>query len=192
MHHDTFKITHVNPSWFIPAVGNILIPLAGVVHGPKDLSWFFFSVGLFFWMVLLVIVFYRIIFHEPLAERLLPTLFILIAPPAIGFISSFKLSGCINEFGKELYFFSLFMAILLFSQFRIFKKAKFYLSSWAYAFPLAAISNASFVMYRESNEAVYKYLYLFFLFVVFYLICRFSYKTFIAIRKNEICVEEKA
>jgi tellurite resistance protein len=191
MHHDTFKIIHVTPSWFIPAVGNILIPLAGVVHGPKDLSWFFFSVGLFFWALLLVIVFYRIIFHEPLAERLLPTLFILIAPPAIGFISSYKLSGCINELGKELYFFSLFMTILLFFQFRIFKKVKFYLSSWTYAFPLAAISNASFIMYRESNISIYKYFYLFFLFVVLLLICKFSYKTCISIRKNEICVEDQ-
>lgn len=53
MHHDNFEITQMNPSWFIPAVGNILIPIAGVIHAPKDISWFFFSCGFFFWMILM-------------------------------------------------------------------------------------------------------------------------------------------
>ena len=28
--HDKFEITHLNPAWFIPVVGNILVPIAGV------------------------------------------------------------------------------------------------------------------------------------------------------------------
>lgn len=190
MHHTTFKIIHLNPSWFIPAVGNILIPLSGIVHGPRDVSWFFFSIGFIFWVILLVVVFYRIIFHEPMEEKLLPTLFILIAPPAVGFIALYKLSGSINDFGKVLYFFALFLTMLLFTQFRIFKKIKFFLSSWAYSFPLAAICNASFIMYNESKMEIYKHFYFSFLILVLLLISKFTYQTYVAIRQNQICVEE--
>jgi tellurite resistance protein len=192
MHQDKFKITHMNPSWFIPAVGNILIPIAGVAHAPSDISWFFFSCGLFFWVILMVIVFYRVIFHEPIAEKLLPTLFILIAPPAIGFISYYKLSGDVGGFGKSLYFFSLFLTILLFSQLRIFRRIKFFLSYWAYVFPLAAMSIANATMYHVTNVETYKYLHLAFLIVVLLLTCIFSYKTCVAIYRKEICVEDIA
>jgi len=192
MHQDKFKITHMNPSWFIPAVGNILIPIAGVTHAPSDISWFFFSCGLFFWIVLMVIVFYRVIFHEPIAEKLLPTLFILIAPPAIGFISYYKLSGEVGGFGKSLYFFSLFLTILLFSQLRIFRRIQFFLSYWAYVFPLAAMSIATATMYHVTNIETYKYMHVAFLVLVLLLICIFSYKTCVAIYRKEICVEDSA
>ncbi len=53
--HTKFEIKHMNPAWFIPAVGNILVPVAGVSHFSPEISWFFFSVGLFFWIILLII-----------------------------------------------------------------------------------------------------------------------------------------
>ncbi|MGD9296849.1 MAG: C4-dicarboxylate ABC transporter, partial [Chromatiales bacterium] len=46
IHHDHFEIHHISPAWFIPAVGNILVPLAGVANAPMELNWFFFSIGL--------------------------------------------------------------------------------------------------------------------------------------------------
>lgn len=48
------------PAWFIPVVGNIIVPLAGVRFAPAEVSWFFFSIGLVFWIVLLAIVMYRL------------------------------------------------------------------------------------------------------------------------------------
>jgi len=79
MHHTKYEITHMNPAWFIPVVGNILVPIAGLHHAPAEVSWFFYSVGLFFWPVLTAILFYRLIFHTSLPERFVPTLFIFIA-----------------------------------------------------------------------------------------------------------------
>ena len=53
-----------------------------------------------FWIVLIAIVFYRIFFHEPNPARLLPTLFILLALPAVGFIAYgalvAQLDGCLR------------------------------------------------------------------------------------------------
>ncbi|MGD9165004.1 MAG: SLAC1 anion channel family protein, partial [Chromatiales bacterium] len=45
IHHDKFEIHHINPAWFIPVVGNVLVPIAGTAHGYTEVSWFFFSIG---------------------------------------------------------------------------------------------------------------------------------------------------
>jgi tellurite resistance protein len=78
-----FQHGHLTPAWFIPAVGNVIVAVAGVPLGHVEVSWFFASVGLIFWVVMLALVMNRLIFHDPLPERLQPTLVILIAPPAV-------------------------------------------------------------------------------------------------------------
>ncbi len=185
-----FKITHMNPAWFIPAVGNILVPISGVKFLPIEISWFFFSIGLMFWIILLIIFFNRIIFHEPLPEKLLPTLFILIAPPAVGFISLVKLTEQFDSFSKILYYFALFLVLLLFSQFRIFTKVKFYLSWWAYLFPITAITTATFLMFHETKTIFFKNLFIVFLTISILLFLILFIKTIQAIIKKELCVEE--
>lgn len=189
--HTKFELKHMNPAWFIPAVGNILVPVAGVSHFSPEISWFFFSVGLFFWIALFIIFFNRIIFHNPLPDKLLPTLFILIAPPAVGFISLVKLIGEVNEFSKILYYFGLFIVFLLFAQINLFKKIKFYLSWWAYSFPIAAITIASILMFYETNIEMFKYLSWLFFVILNIIIIVLLVKTTIAISKKEICIEEE-
>lgn len=44
IHHAHFEIGHANPAWFIPVVGNILVPVVGTGFAPPDISWFFFSI----------------------------------------------------------------------------------------------------------------------------------------------------
>lgn len=153
IHHPHFEINHINPAWFIPAVGNILVPIAGSHYGYISASWFFFSIGVVFWVVLLTIVFYRIIFHDPLPQRLLPTLFILVAPPAAGFIAYMALNGELNTFGRIQVNIALFFTILLFMQFRRFASLPFFLSFWAYSFPLAAMTVAMMIYYQLTHTA---------------------------------------
>jgi len=190
MEKDKFQITHMSPAWFIPPVGSIVIPIAGVVHYPSELLWFFFSIGIMFWLILLIIFFNRIIFHNPLPSKLIPTLFILIAPPAIGFISYVRLIGEIDAFAKILYYFALFLTILLFSQFKMFKKIEFFLSWWAYSFPLSAISIASFLMFHKTQIVAFKFIglaiFAFLVGLIFYLLV----KTVQSISKKQICIDE--
>jgi hypothetical protein len=89
--HRPFQHLHLSPAWFIPAVGNVIVPVAGAGFGYVELSWLFFSVGVVFWIVLLTLVFNRLVFHDPLPGRLTPTLVILIAPPAVAFIAYLRL-----------------------------------------------------------------------------------------------------
>jgi tellurite resistance protein len=186
-----FEIKHMNPSWFIPAVGNILVPVAGVVHCFSEISWFFFSAGFFFWIILLILFFNRVFFHDPLPGKLLPTLFILIAPPAVGFIAYYNLTGNFNDFARILYYFGMFIVLLLIFQIRMLSKIKFYLSWWAYSFPLAAISISNALMYYITKNDIFKNLFLFFLVVLIFVIIVLTVKTLSSIYHREICVEEE-
>ncbi len=53
--------------------------------------------------IFLVIVFYRLMFHESLKEKFLPTLVILLAPPSVAVISYSKLAGNIEPFSFGIY-----------------------------------------------------------------------------------------
>lgn len=190
INHDYFEINHMNPSWFIPIVGNILVPIAGVPLGYTDISWFFFSIGIVFWPVLLSIIFYRIIFHPALPGKLIPTFFILIAPPAVGFLSYMKLTGEMDNFARILYFSGLFFTLLVFTQYHKFSKLNFFLSWWAYSFPLAAMSIATMVMYQHTQNVVFSIIAMALLALLTLFISMLIIKTFRAVLERQICIEE--
>ena len=187
IHHEKFEIHHMNPAWFIPLVGNVLIPISGSTLGYGELSWFFFSIGMTFWLVLMSIIFNRVFFHTPLDDRMMPTLFILIAPPAVGFISYIRLTGGLDAFAHVLYYSGLFLTLLLLTQFRRFAKLSFALSWWAYSFPLAAITIATLTMFELTGNKGFvvigwSLLSLLTLVVVFLL-----YRTLKAVGAGKIC-----
>ena len=190
VNHPHYKVVHINPAWFIPAVGNVLVPIVGVDLGYHEISWFFFSIGMLFWIVLLTLVFNRVLFHDPLPAKLEPTLFILIAPPAVGFLSWVKLSGGVDEMGRMLYYLALFFSLFLLTQVKRLARLPFFLSWWAYSFPLAAITIASWVMHEQLGGTIYRYLALFFLMLVTLVVGFLVLKTFQAASANKICVPE--
>ena len=191
IHHTKFQVGHLNPAWFIPAVGNVIVPLGGVGFGYIELSWFFFAVGISFWVILLVIVFNRMLFHEPLPERLLPTMFILIAPPAVGFLSYLRLSGEVDAFARVLYYLALFFTLLLVIEAPRFARLPFFLSWWAYSFPSAAVTTASFVMAAHTGSPFLQRLAVFLLVVLTLLILLLLVKTVQAVMAGRICVPPK-
>ncbi|NCC40435.1 MAG: C4-dicarboxylate ABC transporter [Gammaproteobacteria bacterium] len=188
IHHEHLQIHHMNPAWFIPAVGNLLVPILGVSLGYTDVAWFFFSIGILFWIVLLTIVFNRMLFHHPIEAHLLPTLFILIAPPAIGFIAYVKLTGGLDPFARVLYFAALYLTLLLFTQIGRFFRLPFALSWWAYSFPLAAISLASFLMFELTGQVFYQALATGFLVLLSAVVVFLLLRTLLAVSRQGICV----
>ncbi len=190
IHHEHFQIHHMNPAWFIPAVGNVLVPIAGVPLGYPEISWFFFSVGILFWIVLMTIIIYRVMFHHPIEARLMPTLFILIAPPAVGFIAYLRLVTEMDSFSRILYFNALFLTLLLFTQARRFLALRFFLSWWAYSFPLAAFSIASMVMFERTGGDFYRYLGVGMLTMLTGIVALLLTATAMAIRNHGICLPD--
>ncbi|SJZ50950.1 tellurite resistance protein [Trichlorobacter thiogenes] len=191
IHHEKFQIHHSNPAWFIPIVGNILVPVAGVPLGYMEISWFFFSIGILFWIVLLSILMNRFFFHNPVPTKLLPTLFILIAPPAVGFVAWMRLhKGVLDDPGRILYYAALFTTLLLFFQWKQFVKVKFALPWWAYSFPTAAITIASTIMLEKIGGVFFATLVTFLLVFLTSLVVLLIVKTIQAIAKGEICEPE--
>jgi len=158
MMHDAHDIKHFNPTWFITVVGTLLIPLAGINVFTSDVLWFYFTIGIVIWFILFTIFMYRIIFEHPLHEKLIPTLAIIIAPPAIGSVAYVALTSTPDSFSKILYFFALFLTTFLLSEIKLFFKLKFTLSWWAYSFPISAMTIASINMYKITQALFYKYL----------------------------------
>lgn len=154
--HRAFGPGQLSPAWFIPAVGNLMAPLAGIALGYVELSWYFFAVGTLFWLILLTLVFNRLIFHDPMPGKLQPTIVILIAPPALGFVGwvGFQ-GGSLDAVGHFLinlgYFFTALVALQLPALLRL----PFALSFWALSFPLAAITIASFRFAEITGSTVH-------------------------------------
>ncbi|MFW6102751.1 MAG: SLAC1 anion channel family protein [Chloroflexota bacterium] len=186
-----FGINHIEPSWFIPVVGNILVPVAGVDHAPADVSWFFFSVGLIFWIMLFTVFLYRIIFRNPLARKRLPTFFILIAPPAVAFISYVRLTGDVDAFARIMYSFALFLFLLLVYQWRMFKGVGFFISWWAYSFPIAALTVASVLMTTYNDAAWVGSVAWGFIALLTVVIAVLAVLTLRAVSRQEICRPEE-
>jgi tellurite resistance protein len=143
------EIAHASPAWFIPVAGNVVVPIAGVPLGFETVSWFFFAAGLTFWMPLFTIVLYRLIFHDPLPPRIAPLMFILMAPPAAGFLGYMQLNGGqLDVLAHILASAAIFIALVLASLAGQFARLPFALSWWAFTFPSAALAG-TLLTYQE-------------------------------------------
>lgn len=178
IHQTRTQVNHTTPAWFIPIVGNIIAPIEAVALGFTEIGWFYFSIGLVYWLVLKVLVFNRVLYHDPLPQNLLPTLFILIAPPAVGFIAYQRLTGgAFDALAHVLYYTALFLVVLLLTQFGRFARLPFFISWWAYSFPLAAFTIATMLMYQHTQSLLFEWLSIALLVLVSLLIGMLAWRT---------------
>jgi tellurite resistance protein len=184
------QLDHSNPAWFIPIVGNVLIPVAGVGFANIGILNYFFSVGMFFWIILFSLILNRIIFHNQMAVKFMPTLFILIAPPAVGFIAYFKLYGQIDTFAMILFNMGLFFTFLVAFMYQNFIRIKFFISWWAFVFPLAAMSVASMIMFHHTHDTALFFLSYVMIAVVTIVVAVVIYNTILNMKEKEICIQE--
>jgi tellurite resistance protein len=184
------EINHSNPAWFIPIVGNVLVPVGGIGFVSTNVLMYFFSVGLFFWIILFAIILNRIIFHHQLAVKFMPTLFILIAPPAVGVIAYFKLFHTFDTFALFLYNIALFFTLLLGFMYKNFLKIKFFISWWAFVFPLAAVSIATMLAHKITHDSVMLYLSYILIAITTLVLLLVVYKTIENIKAKNICIPE--
>ncbi|WP_395138587.1 SLAC1 anion channel family protein [Schlegelella aquatica] len=129
----------ITPALFIPIVGNVLAPLAGVPLGHPEWSAAQFGIGLVFWPVVLVLIMVRKATTGLWPERLLPTAFIHVAPPAVGALSLMQFGAPVlvvwAAWGMALVF-----LLWAATQVRRIASLPFGVPHWAMSFPLAAFS----------------------------------------------------
>lgn len=188
--NNNLEMQHSNPAWFIPIVGNLIVPIAGKGFVDDSILYFYFSIGIFFWIILFSIILNRIIFHNQFAPKFMPTLFILIAPPSIGFISYIKLTGSLDFFAQILFNLGLFFTILVFVMYKNFINIKFFISWWAFTFPMAAITLSTILMYELTSKWFYEFLAYFLTFATTIIVILVAIATVKHMRKKEICIME--
>lgn len=181
-----FTIDQFNAAWLIPIVGNIIVPIAGVEFMPHSINWIFFSIGILFSIIYFTLFFNRSFFHSKVPQGMFPTYFILMAPPAIGFTSYLKLVDRLDGLAFVLYGTAIFIGLLLSVNIKRFVTVPFSVAWWAYLFPSAAMTGATFQIYQLTNE---RYFIILFYAQLFFLICLALYnltKTFVLYQKEKL------
>ena len=158
-------IDHVNPAWFIPPVGLIVIPIAGsLIIGHFEglanewvifANYFGWGAGFFLYLALLAICMYRFFLHRPLPNVLAPTVWINLGPIGAGTVALLNLvTHCrfiadqepFFVFGLLFWGFGIWwvvMAILLTLHYIRRLSLPYAMSWWAFTFPLGAYVAAS-------------------------------------------------
>ena len=134
-----FHWASVTPALFIPIVGNVLVPLAGVPLGQADWSAAQFGIGLMFWPVVLVLLVVRLAVQGLWPDRLLPTTLILVAPPAVVGLSAAQW-GAPAPILFGLWGMALFSLLWAGTLARRIGGLPFGLAHWGMSFPLAALT----------------------------------------------------
>jgi tellurite resistance protein len=129
----------VTPALFIPIVGNVLVPLAGVPLGRPEWAAAQFGVGLLFWPVVTVMLLVRVAVQGMWPERLLPASFIFIAPPAVVGLSALQF-GAPPLVGWALWGMALFSFLWVATLAPRIAAMPFGLPHWGMSFPLAAFA----------------------------------------------------
>lgn len=127
------------PALFIPIVGNVLVPLAGVPLGHAGWSAAQFGIGLMFWPVVMTLIVVRLAVQGQWPERLMPTAFIFIAPPAVSGVSALQL-GAPPLVAWGLWGMALFALLWAGTLVPRIAKLPFGLPHWGMSFPLASMA----------------------------------------------------
>ena len=137
-----FSWPALTPVLILPVVGNVLAPLAGTSLGAGAWAAAQFGIGLLLWPVLLALLFARIATHGMWPERLLPTTFISIAPPAVIGTAALQLGGPV-VLGWMCWGVALFFLLWSAQIGRRMLAQPFSIAFWSMGFPLAAFASLS-------------------------------------------------
>jgi C4-dicarboxylate transporter/malic acid transport protein len=106
--HPGIEVRYMNPGWYMPAVGNVLVPYVGAVliahgvHISRSLMGIYLGTGTIMWISLFTIWLYRAIFYSPPPPRLMATTWINLAPPTVIPLSYEALLGFTPDVYKVL------------------------------------------------------------------------------------------
>lgn len=136
------------PVLFIPVIGNVLAPLAGLDIGLENWATAQFSMGLLLWPVLQTMLMIRLAQAGPLPARLSPSIFITIVPPSVIGLCFFEFNTPINwvwgSWGIAVFFLTLSL-----SKIRTILQQPFDLPHWSLSFPMAAFTTLTFRLSQE-------------------------------------------
>ncbi|MDO9438904.1 MAG: SLAC1 anion channel family protein [Hydrogenophaga sp.] len=137
--------SHALPAWIVPCVATLYIPVTG---GQMPMAWaseinlLASAIGAVMALVLFTMIIARLVHRDPLAPSLAPSLMILVAPFAVGFLAYTNMVGGIDRFAALLFYFGLFMFAVVAP--KVFRPGiPLSAAWWAIGFPIAALAIAA-------------------------------------------------
>ncbi|ACM93790.1 C4-Dicarboxylate transporter [Nautilia profundicola AmH] len=203
--HEKIEISHINPGWYIPPVGLIVIPIAGAFFEPlstgvyKELititNFLGYGAGFFLYIALLAIIVYRLILHSPLPGTIAPTLWINLGPIGAGNIALINIISKTSFISvkEPFYIFSLifwgfglwWLVMSIIMTIRYIKRAElnYTMSWWAFIFPLGAYTASTYLIGKILHLKIISILGFFIFWLLFFIWCITFFKTFTNIKK---------
>lgn len=134
-----FQWPGITPVLIIPVVGNVLAPLAGITLGQHEWAAVQFGVGAFLWPLVMALIFARIGVQGLWPDRLLPTGFITVAPPAVIGLALLRFEAA-PPWAQGCWGIALFFLLWAAQVLRPMLAQPFSMAWWALSFPLAAFA----------------------------------------------------
>lgn len=128
------------PPLILPIVGNVLVPLAGVQLGHGSWAAVQFGLGALLWPLVLAVLLLRFARQGLWAERLLPSTFIFLAPPAAVGLSALRLNVPVMAVWA-LWGLAVLTLLALTPLLRRIAAQPFGIVHWGMSFPMAAFSS---------------------------------------------------
>jgi len=144
-------LSHVTPVMFIPAVGNVLVVLAGVPLGHVAWSVMQFTLGLVLWPLVSYLLLLRVKRLGALANQARPSWFISLSPPSVVGLSLgvFQAPAVWIWACWALGLLVLLSVLPLLNEAR---RASFSNGFWAFSFPLAAWCSLSITLSEKAQS----------------------------------------
>jgi tellurite resistance protein len=142
----------VHGGYLLPTVaaGFVAATVAGDA-GFDLLGWALLGVGVFFWIIMTLLVVIRLAFRPSLPDPLVPTMTILVAPPAIAGLAWFSLNGLHTSPGAAaLAGMGVLLVLVQLALIPKYRRLKFSLGFWSFTFPTAAVITDAVLWVRLS------------------------------------------
>jgi tellurite resistance protein len=105
------------------------------------IGWGMFGVGLFFWAVITTLLVLRFAIRPALPDPLVPTMAILVAPPAVAGIAWFSLHGASDDpVAAMLAGVGILLLLLQLALLPLYRALRFSIGFWSFSFPAAAVA----------------------------------------------------
>ncbi|MDQ1581957.1 MAG: tellurite resistance protein [Microbacteriaceae bacterium] len=137
------KLENVHGGYYLPVVASTLISgTAAAKIGLTGLAIGAFAVGVFFWLVITILLFARLTVHGALPAPLVPTLAIFVAPPAVAGTAWFTINGfTVDPISYALAGMTVLLLLMQAGLVRRYRVLTFNLGFWSFTFPFAAVGS---------------------------------------------------
>jgi tellurite resistance protein len=140
----TLELGSLHGGYFLPTVagGFIAATAAAEVHLPT-VAMAAFAVGTFFWVAMFTLIAARLMFRPALPASLVPTLAILVAPPAVAGTAWFLIDPTPGPIAYALSGVTVVMLLIQLALVPRYRKLPFSLGFWSFTFPFAAVGGSA-------------------------------------------------